>query len=114
MPLSAWRGKALLVVNTASRCGFTPQYEGLQALWQKYRDRGLVVIGVPSTDFGGQEPGSATQTKTFCAANFPVDFPITDNNRVAGAEDHPFYRRAAAGLGPARRTRAVAGKRVAV
>src|SRR3546814_2647865 len=63
MPLSAWRGKALLVVNTASRCGFAPQYEGLQALWQKYRDRGLVVIGVPSNDFGGQEPGSATQIK---------------------------------------------------
>ena len=99
MPLSAYRGKALLVVNTASRCGFTPQYEGLQALWQRYRDRGLVVIGVPSNDFGGQEPGSAAQIKSFCETNFAVDFPMTDKNQVVGADAHPFYRWAAATLG---------------
>lgn len=99
MPLSAWKGKALLVVNTASRCGFTPQYEGLQALWQKYRDRGLVVIGVPSNDFGGQEPGSAAQIKSFCETNFAVDFPMTDKNQVVGADAHPFYRWAAGSLG---------------
>lgn len=99
MPLSTWRGKALLVVNTASRCGFTPQYEGLQALWQKYRDRGLVVIGVPSNDFGGQEPGSAAQIKSFCETSFAVDFPMTDKNQVVGAEAHPFYRWAAGSLG---------------
>lgn len=99
MPLSAYRGKALLVVNTASRCGFTPQYEGLQALWESYRERGLVVIGVPSNDFGGQEPGSAAQIKSFCATNFAVDFPMTDKNQVIGDQAHPFYRWAAATLG---------------
>ncbi len=99
MPLSAYKGKALLVVNTASRCGFTPQYAGLQALWERYRERGLVVIGVPSNDFGGQEPGSAAQIKSFCETNFAVDFPMTDKNRVVGGEAHPFYRWAAAALG---------------
>jgi glutathione peroxidase len=99
MPLSSWKGKALLVVNTASRCGFTPQYEGLQALWERYRDRGLVVIGVPSNDFGGQEPGSAEQIKAFCRTNFAVDFPMTDKNQVVGGDAHPFYRWAAASLG---------------
>ena len=99
MPLKAYEGKALLVVNTASRCGFTPQYEGLQALWERYRDRGLVVIGVPSNDFGGQEPGSAEQIKAFCETNFSVDFPMTDKNRVVGDQAHPFYRWAAASLG---------------
>lgn len=99
MPLSAYQGKALLVVNTASRCGFTPQYEGLQALWQRYRDRGLVVIGVPSNDFGGQEPGSAAQIKSFCETNFAVDLPMTDKNQVVGDEAHPFYRWAATALG---------------
>src|SRR3546814_10091199 len=86
-------------------CSSDLQYEGLQALWQKYRDRGLVVIGVPSNDFGGQEPGSATQIKTFCETNFSVDFPMTDKNRVVGAEAHPFYRWAAAGLGDRKSTR---------
>lgn len=99
MPLSAYRGKALLVVNTASRCGFTPQYEGLQALWERYRERGLVVIGVPSNDFGGQEPGTAAQIKSFCETNFAVDFPMTDKYRVIGDQAHPFYRWAAAALG---------------
>lgn len=99
MPLSTWRGKALLVVNTASRCGYTPQYEGLEALWQRYRDRGLVVIGVPSNDFGGQEPGSAAQIKAFCATTFAVDFPMTDKNQVVGDDAHPFYRWAASVLG---------------
>ncbi len=99
MPLKAYEGKALLVVNTASRCGFTPQYEGLQALWERYRDRGLVVIGVPSNDFGGQEPGSAEQIKAFCETNFAVDFPMTDKYPVTGADAHPFYRWAATALG---------------
>lgn len=99
MPLSAWRGKALLIVNTASRCGYTPQYEGLQSLWERYRERGLVVIGVPSNDFGGQEPGSAAQIKSFCTTNFAVDFPMADKNQVVGVEAHPFYRWASATLG---------------
>ena len=92
MPLSAYRGKALLVVNTASRCGFTPQYEGLQALWQRYRDRGLVVIGVPSNDFGGQEPGSAAQIKSFCETSFGVGFPMTAKEHVIGGNAHPLYK----------------------
>jgi glutathione peroxidase len=99
LPFSAWRGKAVLVVNTASQCGFTPQYEGLQALWEKYRDRGLVVLGVPSNDFGGQEPGSAAEIKQFCEVNFSVDFPLTEKQVVVGGKAHPFYRWLAAELG---------------
>ncbi|MGB0694145.1 MAG: glutathione peroxidase [Rhodospirillaceae bacterium] len=91
LPMDQFAGKAVLVVNTASRCGFTPQYEGLQALWESYRDRGLVVLGVPSNDFGGQEPGSAAQIKEFCEATFSVDFPMTDKVAVKGEKAHPFY-----------------------
>ena len=76
LDLSAYRGKALLVVNTASRCGFTPQYTGLQTLWSDYRDKGLVVIGVPSDNFGGQELDSEVAVKQFCEVNFNIDFPI--------------------------------------
>jgi len=76
MPLDQYRGKVLLVVNTASECGYTPQYEGLQRLWEKYRDRGLVVIGVPSNDFGGQEPGNEAQIAGFCKGQYGVTFPI--------------------------------------
>jgi glutathione peroxidase len=92
LPLSQYAGKALLVVNTASQCGFTPQYEGLQALWTAYKDRGLVVLGVPSNDFGGQEPGSNEDIKTFCEVNFAVDFPMTMKVAVTGTEAHPFYQ----------------------
>jgi glutathione peroxidase len=99
MPLAGYRGKALLVVNTASFCGFTPQYEGLQALWREYRDRGLVVIGVPSNDFGQQEPGSTKEIKQFCETNFDIDFPMTEKYVVRGADAHPFYKWAAAALG---------------
>src|SRR5690606_23876655 len=74
LPLDQYRGRPVLVVNTASQCGFTPQYEGLQALWEKYRDRGLVVLGVPSNDFGGQEPGSIEEIKQFCEVSFGIDF----------------------------------------
>ena len=101
LPLDAWRGRPVLVVNTASYCGYTPQYGDLQALWQRYRRRGLVVLGVPSNDFGGQEPGSATEIKQFCAAGYAVDFPLTEKYRVAGADAHPFYRWIAEELGEA-------------
>lgn len=96
-PLSMgdFAGKAVLVVNTASRCGFTPQYDALQSVWETYKDRGLVVLGVPSNDFGGQEPGTEAQIKTFCETNFSVDFPMTEKQVVVGAEAHPFYRWAA-------------------
>lgn len=95
LPLSQFKGKAVLVVNTASFCGYTPQYEGLQSLWSEYKDQGLVVLGVPSNDFGAQEPGSATEIKDFCEANFDVDFPLADKEVVKGGSAHEFYKWAA-------------------
>lgn len=92
LAMDQYKGKAVLVVNTASRCGFTYQYEGLQALWQTYRDKGLVVLGVPSNNFGGQEPGTETEIKEFCAVNFSVDFPMTEKVDVVGSAAHPMYR----------------------
>ena len=100
MPMRAFAGRAVLVVNTASLCGFTPQYEDLQALWQGYRERGLVVLGVPSNDFGGQEPGSEADIKAFCEVNFDIDFPMTEKQRVVGDEAHPLFRHIVAKLGP--------------
>lgn len=105
MPLADYRGKALLVVNTASQCGFTPQYKGLQALWERYRDRGLVVIGVPSNDFGGQEPGQAEEIKQFCETTYRVDFPLADKAVVIGGDAHPFYQWAAGAFGADSRPR---------
>jgi glutathione peroxidase len=99
LPLSGWAGHPVLVVNTASFCGYTPQYRDLEALWQKYRDRGLVVLGVPSNDFGAQEPGSAAEIKSFCETNYSVDFPLTEKYRVVGGAAHPFYAWVAATLG---------------
>ncbi|MEL6956840.1 MAG: glutathione peroxidase [Pseudomonadota bacterium] len=103
MPLSQFAGKAVLVVNTASRCGYTPQYEGLQALWTDYKDQGLVVVGVPSNDFGGQEPGTEAEVKTFCEINYGVDFPLTSKTAVVGTGRHPFYALAEDTLGEAAR-----------
>lgn len=93
-PLSMreFAGKAVLVVNTASLCGFTYQYAALQKLWESYRDRELVVLGVPSNDFGNQEPGSEAEIKEFCEVNFDIDFPMTEKQRVRGADAHPFFR----------------------
>jgi len=99
LPMSGFAGRAVLVVNTASLCGFTYQYEGLQKIWERYRDRGLVVLGVPSNDFGQQEPGSASEIKQFCEVNFDVDFPLTTKQHVKGEDAHPFFRRVAAVLG---------------
>ena len=92
LKLSDYAGKAVLVVNTASECGFTPQYKGLEALWRKYRDQGLVVLGVPSNDFGAQEPGSEADIKNFCDTRFNVTFPMTSKNTVIGGKAHPFYK----------------------
>jgi glutathione peroxidase len=100
MPLADYRGKALLIVNTASQCGFTPQYKALEDLAEKYRERGLVVLGVPSNDFGGQEPGSAGEIKEFCDLNYHISFPLTEKSKVVGDDAHPFYRWAAKELGP--------------
>ncbi|MDB5365282.1 MAG: glutathione peroxidase [Rhodospirillales bacterium] len=99
MPLSAYQGKTLLVVNTASQCGYTPQYADLEKTWSAYKDKGLVVIGVPSNDFGGQEPGSEAEIKKFCEANYAVDFPLTTKNVVKGDAAHPFYKWAAHQVG---------------
>ena len=94
-----YSGKVLLVVNTASFCGFTPQYKALQALYDKYEQRGLVVIGVPSNDFGGQEPKSEAEVKTFCEGAFGITFPLTAKYHVRGGERHPFYGWASDTLG---------------
>ncbi len=96
LPLSSFRNKVILVVNTASRCGFTPQYEGLQKLYGTYKDKGLVILGVPSNDFGGQEPGSNKEIKKFCEMNFAINFPMTEKADVTGNDAHPFYQWAAA------------------
>lgn len=92
LTLSQFKGRAVMVVNTASECGFTPQYTELEALWQRYRDRGLVVLGVPSNDFGAQEPGSESEIKGFCETTYGVDFPLTAKQKVIGGDAHPFYR----------------------
>ncbi len=92
LKLADFAGKAVLIVNTASECGSTPQYAGLQALWEKYKDRGLVVLGVPSNDFGGQEPGTEDEIAAFCDANYKVTFPMSAKNVVTGDAAHPFYR----------------------
>ncbi|WAS98374.1 glutathione peroxidase [Nannocystis punicea] len=86
------RGKAILVVNTASECGFTPQYAKLQELYGRYKDRGLVVLGFPSNDFGGQEPGDAAQIKDFVASKFAVDFPMMNKVHAKGPEIAPIYK----------------------
>jgi glutathione peroxidase len=101
LKLAQFRGRPILVVNTASFCGFTPQYADLEALWRTYRDRGLVVIGVPSNDFGEQEPGSAKEIKQFCEGTYAVDFPLTDKQAVIGEAAHPFFRWIASELGEA-------------
>ena len=100
LPLSDFAGKAVLVVNTASMCGFTRQYSGLQKLWDDNKDRGVVVLGVPSNDFGGQEPGSEAEIKSFCEVNFGINFPMTAKVATKGDGAHPFYAWAVDTLGP--------------
>lgn len=90
--LERYRGKVLLIVNTASECGFTPQYAGLQQLYEKYAARGLEVLGFPCNQFGKQEPGDAAQIASFCEKNFGVTFPLFDKVDVKGANAHPLYR----------------------
>ena len=95
LALKDFNGKAVLVVNTASACGFTRQYRDLQLLWTNYQARGLVVLGVPSNDFGRQEPGSEKEIAQFCSANFAIDFPMTAKTHVKGIAAHDFYKWAA-------------------
>ena len=99
LKLADFKGKPVLVVNTASECGYTPQYAGLEKLWRTYRERGLVVLGVPSNDFGAQEPGAEPAIRSFCQTNYGVDFPMTAKQTVIGGRAHPFYRWIAAELG---------------
>jgi glutathione peroxidase len=89
--LGDYAGKVLLVVNVASKCGLTPQYEGLEALYARYRDRGLVVLGFPANDFAGQEPGSDEEIAAFCTTNFGVDFPMFSKVVATGPDKHPLY-----------------------
>lgn len=91
LDLSTFKGKKILVVNTASQCGYTPQYEGLQALYEANKER-LVVLGCPCNQFGGQEPGSAEQIATFCSSRFQVSFPMTEKLDVKGDNQHPLYQ----------------------
>ena len=90
--LADFAGKAVLVVNTASKCGFTPQYKGLEELWQTYKDQGLVVLGFPCNQFGKQEPGSNEQIKEFCTKEYNVTFPMFDKLDVKGADQHALYK----------------------
>lgn len=99
LPLTSFKDKVVLVVNTASKCGLTPQYEGLEKLYSDYKDKGLVVLGVPSNQFAGQEPGTDAEIADFCMTNFSVDFPMTSKTDVKGDEAHPFYKWAKDTLG---------------
>ncbi len=91
-PLSAYDGKVVLLVNVASRCGYTPQYTGLEALYEKYKDRGFVILGFPANNFGGQEPGTNEEIKTFCSAKYNVTFPMYSKVSVKGDDMTPLYK----------------------
>ena len=90
-PLDAYRGQVLLIVNTASKCGFTPQYEGLEALYRQYKDRGFAVLGFPCNQFGAQEPGDAGEIANFCSLTYDVSFPMMSKIDVNGPATHPLY-----------------------
>ncbi|MCV2362732.1 glutathione peroxidase [Paucibacter sp. DJ1R-11] len=90
--LASQRGKVLLIVNTASACGFTPQFEGLEALWKRYGEQGLVVVGFPSNEFGGQDPGENSEIASFCQLNYGVSFPMMAKVKVNGADAHPLWQ----------------------
>ena len=90
--LSEFKNKIIIVVNVASQCGFTSQYEDMQKIWDSYQKKGIVIIGVPSNDFGNQEPGTNTEIKNFCEAKFGITFPITEKVIVKGDDAHPFYK----------------------
>ena len=99
LPMTTFKDKVVLVVNTASACGLTPQYDGLEKLYSDYKDEGLVVLGVPCNQFMGQEPGTEAEIKAFCETRFNIDFPLTSKEEVKGAGAHPFYKWALETLG---------------
>ena len=92
LPMRAWKGHPVLVVNTASFCGYTPQYETLEKLWREYKDRGLVLLGVPSNDFGAQEPKTEPEIAKFCETMYGVKFPLTAKQKVVGVDAHGLYQ----------------------
>ena len=89
--LKTYNGKVVLLVNVASRCGYTPQYAGLEALYRKFKDKGFMVVGIPCNDFGAQEPGSAEEIQQFCSTKYDVTFPLWEKIHVKGPEQHPLY-----------------------
>jgi glutathione peroxidase len=91
-PLSQYKGKVVLIVNVASKCGFTPQYTGLEAIYRKYKDQGFVILGFPANNFGQQEPGTNEEIKTFCSSKYNVTFPMYAKISVKGADEAPLYR----------------------
>jgi glutathione peroxidase len=91
-PLAAYKGKVVLLVNVASRCGFTPQYSALESLYEKYKDRGFVIVGIPANNFGAQEPGSNQEIKTFCTTKYHVTFPMMSKVSVKGDDTAPLYQ----------------------
>ena len=91
LSLSEYKGKIIIAVNVASQCGFTKQYENMQSIWEKYQSKGIVMLGIPSNDFGQQEPGTSKEIKNFCEAKFGITFPMTEKVTVKGSEAHPFY-----------------------
>lgn len=91
-PLGSYKGKVLMVVNVASRCGFTPQYSALESVYEKYKDRGLVIVGVPANNFGAQEPGTNEEIKTFCTRKYNVQFPMMSKVSVKGSDITPLYQ----------------------
>ena len=90
--LSEFKNKVIVVINVASQCGFTKQYEDMQKIWEKYQARGVIMLGIPSNDFGNQEPGSSKEIKNFCEAKFGISFPMTEKVSVKGESAHPFYK----------------------
>ena len=91
LALKQYKNKVIVVINVASQCGFTNQYEDMQKIWEKYQNKGLIILAVPSNDFGGQEPGNNTEIKIFCESKFGITFPITEKTSVKGKNAHPFY-----------------------
>ena len=91
LKLSEYKGKVIVAINVASQCGFTSQYEDMQQIWEKYQSKGIIILGIPSNDFGKQEPGSNEDIKNFCEAKFGISFPMTEKVSVKGANAHPFY-----------------------
>ena len=92
LSLSEYKNKVIIVVNVASQCGFTNQYEDMQNIWEKYQKKGIIMLGIPSNDFGNQEPGNSKEIKNFCESKFGISFPMTEKVSVKGEDAHPFYK----------------------